>query len=75
MTVASVNSNKKAKLSATNRTSRVVELFWIGFDGSESAFGRVGVGEEWSVSTFATHVWRVKYEDGTEVSDTHPTPI
>jgi len=67
--IASVNAKKKVRITAKNETGKPVQMFWIDYGGVETAFGGpLAAGATWGpVDTFATHVWRVKFEEGNEV--------
>jgi hypothetical protein len=57
------------------RTSGVSTVFWVDFDCHEQVFRRLEPGETWVESTFDTHPWRVRDENGRLLVDFVPEGI
>lgn len=57
----SKTSKKSVRVSFVNRTRYFLEMFWVGFDGSEQRFGELAPGGTIGPqSTYGTHVWRFR---------------
>jgi len=54
---ASASSQRACELTFTNRTDRVVRLFWVDTDGHPRAYGELAPGASRSQSTYEGHVW------------------
>jgi Cys-rich repeat protein len=50
-----------------NNSKTTLNLFWVGFDGKEQSYGSVAGGKTFQMSTYPTHVWRVRATSGLPV--------
>ena len=67
--VHSLPGTKDSRTHFRNLCAVRAELFWIGFDGSETSFAKLSPGAQATIDTFAGHAWRLRRQhDGSEVS-------
>jgi hypothetical protein len=60
----STQSSFPVQLAFTNHTAMAVDVYWVGFDGRETPYARIGSRGSWNVQSFATHVWRFRGPGG-----------
>nr|XP_021194889.2 von Hippel-Lindau disease tumor suppressor [Helicoverpa armigera] len=55
--VKSINSDRQAFLRFTNRTSRLVDLWWRDFGGRRRHYERMEPGAFYDINSYLTHPW------------------
>lgn len=55
--VKSINSDRQAFLRFTNRTSRLVDVWWRDFDGRRRFYERMEPGAFYDINSYLTHPW------------------
>jgi hypothetical protein len=53
-------SVQTVSLTFHNRSQRALRVFWVDFSCQEKLYADVPAGQSYNVSTFASHVWRLR---------------
>ena len=61
----SMKSEYETVLSIVNQsTGATLSAWWVNYDGDEEWFGDIPPGDSWVVSTWVTHPWRIRNQEG-----------
>ncbi len=56
----SQSSGTMATLVLDNRTQRALRIYWVDYNCQEQYYGDVAAGQSFTVTTHATHPWRLR---------------
>lgn len=62
--IVSTAGDEKFKLELSNSHNRIVDVFWINYNGEEELKTSILPGGTWATNTYITHPWVVREKSG-----------